>query len=226
MTLVTLNAINYVLFPNPANWRTLPKWQRAWQTEINQSLAGQESRHGLRAQPRVSLTWLITPWSIQEQQELDDAIRAAKLSGYACAPFWGRASVLASDLTNSTEAVVLTNTAWDWQGNDVVFLDNAPGTILPPTFDIKEVATVAGVDLTLSKSVGQTYPAGALIWPLIYGMFTCKDMAAETGKRGAVQVTIKELVSSFTEEVTGATYDPPTVGIGAWQVDNTFSATA
>src|SRR4051812_26279185 len=123
---------NHVLFPHVANFTTRPSRKRSWLTGISETVTGHQSRFALRAQPRLSLTFTLTPRTLQEQAQLEDRILAAKKSGLACAPFWGRASVLQSDCT--TNAVVLQSAFWPWKvGNWIGLFRRDAGSTLSDT---------------------------------------------------------------------------------------------
>lgn len=214
---------SHVLIPHLANWRNAPTWSRSWQNEISPAVTGHESRNSLRAQPRVSLTALITPWSVPVQNQLDDAIRAAKKSGFGCMPFWGRGSILAQDC--NSQVLQLASAFWPWKVNDYVyFLYDA----LALQFEVRQIIGAEGAApqlLTLDQAPAQTIAAGKICWPLIFGKFDSDTMAAETAQRGAVAVTISEMISPATAAI-GVVNIPPASGIGAMAINNDFQVNA
>jgi hypothetical protein len=213
----------YTLFPFPANWQTPPAWQRAWENEIAMAVTGDESRQALRVNPRNQLTWLMAAWSTWELAQLNAAVMSAKLSGLACAPYWGRSSVLQSACGANSAA--LQDDVWNWSiGDYVYFLDQAdyPAQL---NYDVQQITAVNSgtFTLTLAGDVSRTYAAGALVWPLIYGEFTCKDMPVATAQRASLQATIRELASpQSAATVYGPGAAPAGTGIGFMQVGSTF----
>src|SRR6187431_2264601 len=92
----------HVLIPHRANWREQPDWQRAWRTEIGGGLVGHEARIAPRVAPRIRLSWTISARDLQDRALLEARLIAARKSGKACAPYWGRSCVLAADVTSKT----------------------------------------------------------------------------------------------------------------------------
>ncbi len=215
----------HVFFPHEANYQTLPGWKRYWENSITPAPTGDETRTGFRDQPLVELSWQVNPWSNIEQNQFEERLKKAKKCGKACAPYWGRASVLNADCTANT--AVLKATPWPWAANDYIFFSkkatghDASGAMLPNLFDVMQVQSVAGTTLTLTGNVSRTYPAGSLCWPLLFGKITTNDLAAATNRRGVMTLTIKELISSATKQI-GIVPGAAGNGIGALKVGSTL----
>lgn len=204
---------NHVLFPEPANWSEKPSWQRRWQNVVSPSITGAESRLGVRAEPRSSLTWRITRSQIVDLACFDDRIRAAKKSGRACSAFHGRGYILQADVTAAT--AVLDR---DWSN---AF---APYILFVTSDDLYEVREVVGVDantITLDDDVARTYGSGSFCWPLIFGKFTCEEMPARTPQHANLKLTISELVSPSSAQL-GEVEVPVGSGIGFWHIEDNF----
>jgi hypothetical protein len=89
-------------------------------------------------------------------------------------------------------------------------------------FDVLEVTGVAGLTLTLGGPVTRGYPAGAQVWPLLFGSFKMDDQeTAETSWHGEVKVSIQELTARGQEPV-GNVPAAPGPGVGGWRVGTTF----
>jgi hypothetical protein len=204
----------HVLIPHRCNWREEPDWQREWENEVADGVIGNQRRRGMRVQPRVRLAWTISPRDLQEHSLLNERIRAARKSGLACAPFWGRASVLSANLTGQT--LLMEATTWGWAVNDFVFLMDADGN-----FEVRQIEQVISTqELRLLKAVGRTYAAGLQVWPLVFGKLIAEDMPAETSHRGNIRCAIQELVSPATSGV-GA-FNITGRGIGVMRIGSTF----
>ncbi|HWD20519.1 MAG TPA: hypothetical protein VHB20_14700 [Verrucomicrobiae bacterium] len=225
--MITIN--NHILLPHPANWSTLVDWQRTWETNTADSVLGHESRVAVRATPRRQISFLLTPWSVTEQNRLDDRLRAAAQGGLACAPYWGRGAVLEGPVRSDSPHLSLDDVVWTWSIGDYIFLFDADAYPAHLYFD---VGLIAGVDvdtdggvtnLTLSANPSRAYPAGGRAWPMVFGEFSAQDMSAVTAQRGAVQVTLRELQSPEDAVVNG----PVTIGsgLGATVVGSTFIVT-
>lgn len=210
---------SHVLFPHAPNWAERPKWSRAWETGLSGGVTGAESRQSLRAVPRVSLQWVITPVTLAEQQQLDDRVLAAKKSGLACAPYWGRASVLQA--AGSTDELTLQPPVWTWAEDDYLFLLDE-SDLENPVYNLRQVTGVGagGEQITLDSAVSQTFPAGSLVWPIFFGKFTGEDFKAAHGRRAGFQIKIAEMTSPQSQTVGDAIVVNP--GIGTAIIGSTF----
>ncbi len=217
---MTIEYINdHVLLSLPANWAQQPDWQRRWQTEITDGVTGNEARFALTAEPRRQISWLVTPWTAAQQNLLDDMVMIAKKSGLACAPYWGRSSQLAADVTNVTVSLSLSGTAWA-NGDRIFLLDDSNPQA--PVYNARQISGVAGSVLTISQAVTQTFKAKRLVWPILFGKFTCQDMTAQTGIRGSMLLSVSELEPA-TNATLGAVIPSGAVGIGVMKVGSTLA---
>jgi hypothetical protein len=203
----------HVLFPHRANYGELPQWERRWQNEVVDSEFGQESRFALREVPRVMIKWKVTSADIAENSQLADRILAAKKSGLACAPYWGRGSELAAIVSGST--IEIEASLWPWAQDDYCLLIDASGN-----FEVGQLAGVAGSTLTLTGPVARPYHSGGFVWPLIFGQFAADGLSALTARFGEATLTIVELTSPDTVGI--GTPSPGPDGIGEWIIEDTF----
>lgn len=208
----------HVLFPNAADWTQKPKWSRAWQNVVIGAVTGQESRQALRANPRVTLSFRLTPVGIGATQMLDDRLRAAAKSGLACAPYHGRGCLIAATVLAGVSGVTVNN-AWPWQAGDYFFSGNENAS------DAKLVTEAELADavwtLTLDDALDFDHVAGAFAWPLLFGEFSADDLAALTPRIGAAAIKITELVSGRTAQVGAVTPDAGD-GIGSMIIGEDF----
>lgn len=194
----------HVLFPNGADWSQKPKWSRAWQTAVAEAVVGRESRYALRSNPRVTLNWRVITSTVAATQMLDDRIRAAVKSGFACAPFHGRGAWCAAEAGDNE---VVANGAWRWQAGDYFFAgdENASDARL-----IIDAALDVGMwTLTLDEPLDFDHTGFA--WPLLFGKLTTPDMPALTPRVGPVRLTLSELVSGRSAQIGEVN---PDVGAG------------
>ena len=208
---------NHVLFPHPADWRTRPEWSRRWENEITDAVTGAETRRALRSQPRVSLAFTITPRTIDERARLSDRVLAATKSGLACAPYHGRAASLDAD-GSGTEITVRAGRTW--AVGDYIFLRASDDS-----YEVRQLTAVnlaAGIwTLEFADALTAEYPAGAFVWPLIFGAFDAGEMSARSPVVGPIRVTIRELVSLASAQL-GAVAPPGGTGIGSMAIGSTF----
>lgn len=207
---------SHVLLPHLANYKAKPRRKRRWQTGISEGVTGAESRQAFRAKPLISLAWTVTPWSLQEQTQLDDRIRAAKKSGKGCAPYWGRASIL-QNACNGSSAVLL-STHWNWSEDDYIFFLDATDP-KHPVFNVRQVTAVVGQTLTLSSAVSQTFAAGSFVWPLLFGKFEMDGMPVANPERVGPRLKISEMLSADDQDLGSA---PAPDGIGEMAIGTTL----
>ena len=201
-----------VVIPHKANWTTRPLSRRTWETEIVEALPGTETRQALRAVARREITFNITARTLQER------VDAALVSGFGCAPLYGRSCPLAQNLNAAANSLTLAaGGAWTWQAGDYVMLIQDD-----QTFDILPVTGVAGLVLNLA-AVAPTFNwlAGVLVWPVIFGAFTADKEAALNGAVAHWKVTITELVSGRSAQIGVTPILPP--GVGKQKIGKTNS---
>lgn len=205
MTLIN----DHVLFPFTPQWARRPEFSRAWQNAVEPGVLGNETRLGLRAVPRRSLTFETLNLTRPELGQLNDALLAAKKSGLACAPFHGRAATLAADTEG--DFLQLVETAWTWRAGDYVFFGDSAG------FEVGRIAVVdidMGIRLlTLEDALANVYPAGAYCWPLVFGKFSGDGEDARSPSFGPARITITELVSPAAAQL-GEVEAPEGEGFG------------
>ncbi len=188
----------HVLIPNPPNWTERPEWTRAWQSEIAEALTGSEDRGAMRQVPRVSLTFLVDPLSVVEQQRLDARLIEAMKSGKAVVPNWGHGSALTAPANGGTATV---EAGWPWAVNDYVFFLDA-GDPHAPVFNVRQVTGVNGNTLTLDAPLAQTFNDFA--WPLLFGKPKPDRLDAITSWHGSRKLTISEMAGSTIAGASGA----------------------
>ncbi|MDB6024003.1 MAG: hypothetical protein JWM68_226 [Verrucomicrobiales bacterium] len=209
MTLVN----NHVLLSDMPNMVKPLPWKRRWQTGVSTALEGNETRAGFKVKGLVELSWNVQPTDIPSQQGFEDRIRAAKKAGYACSAFWGRGQKLAANVNGT--AVSFTGLNWAWSAGDYVFFLD----LNTQTVNVRQFLTVA--PYVLSVAVDHTFLAGSLCWPMIFGKFSAKDIAAQNPSIGGTQLTISELESQDSAQL-GAVIPPAGTGIGVWTIGTTF----
>lgn len=211
MSVETVNG--HVLIPMRANYAQAPSTDRAWQNSVDDAEFGNESRFALRAVPRRTVRWKVTTEDIQQNARLVDQILAAKKSGLACVPFFGRGSEIAAQVTGTT--LEIEPTLWPWAEDDYLILIDGEGN-----YDVRQVAAIVGETITLDSPVTQPYGCGLFVWPLLFGKFDCDGLSALRAELGEASMAIQELTSTESETVGVA--GPPIDGIGGWIIEDTF----
>lgn len=211
---------NHVLFPHAPNWEAPPEWRRRWESEVSGAVTGHEARQALRTVPRRALSWAVTPWTAQEENALEDRIRAASKSGLACTPYWGRGTVLASDCTGT--AVGLAADHWSWTVGDHIFLLDATDSTAP-VFNVRQISALTNQQhFTLGAVVSRTFAAGLMVWPLLFGKLRAEGLSQATACRAGVRLRIEEQISPASVPV-GEVMPPAGIGIGVMAIGTTFT---
>jgi hypothetical protein len=206
----------HVLFPFLPNMQELVRWQRGWQTQVSLTLDGAERRRSMRQHARQSITFLITPTTLAERNDLDTRLDEAVKTGLGCSPLWGKGTLLTAEVDGDT--VELEHMSFDWRAGDWVFLYYAL-----IGYDARQVQSVLGNVLTLTEGA-HTYPEGLVVWPLVFGKFSMDRQDAITNEVGEVHITIGELVSR--KQGTLGDAPAPGEGIGSMIVNDTFEVGA
>lgn len=203
----------HVLIPQRANYADTPSTERRWQNEVDEAEWGNESRFALRSVARRAVRWRVTPGDIQDNAGLIDCILAAKKSGLACAPFYGRGSEIAQTVSGTT--LEIEPTLWPWaQGDYLILIDDAGN------YDVRQVDAIAGETITLDSAVSRPYGCGLFVWPLLFGKFNCDGLSALRAELGEASLTVQELTSAESQTIGVA--GPPIDGIGGWIIEDTF----
>ena len=175
----------YVLLPNPPDWGDRLRLRREWRTTIAEGVTGAEDRASFRHLPLRGIEYGILPLSLQEERKLIDRILAAKRSGLAAVPFWGRGVPLAVTATGST-VVLADEEAWEWSPDDHVFFSDQDRD----TCEVGQVQGVSGATLTLKAPLAGTYRG--FCWPLLFGLFRCESLRILTSHHGSLRIAVLE----------------------------------
>lgn len=178
----------FVLIPHAPDWNVKIQFRREWRTGLADAVTGAEDRLGFRHLPLRGVEYQVTPFTLEEQRRLAGRILAAKKSGWAAVPLWGRGSAMASPASGDS-VTLISETAWTWTVGDFAFFSNIQPDE-PESFDIRQVDAVAGATLTLDQALTQTYYR--FCWPVIFGRFRCNDLRTLTSYHGSVRIRVLE----------------------------------
>ncbi|MDE2106249.1 MAG: hypothetical protein KGL39_54015 [Patescibacteria group bacterium] len=205
MTVTIINGC--VFFPHANAWQAAVSGRRAWQTEVADSLPGAESRQALRAVARRQHTVTIGALSPQERVRFEARVDAALKSGYGALPLFGRCSFLSAAAASGAGAITVTTDSWHWQAGDYAAL-----LFDDETFDVQAVTNVAGGVLTLAGPLGFAWANGAIVRPVIFGMFTAQKEMPSNPATAAWTVSVAELTSSRAAQIGATPASVPGVG--------------
>jgi hypothetical protein len=191
---MSIEIINgHVLLPELPEWQGGVGLSRRWQTVIEETVTGAEDRGAMRAVPRLKLSYDIAPLTVEQRARFEDRLREALKSGKAAVPFWGRASDLATNASGTSAELATTN--WPWQvGDFICFLDAT--NIERPIHAVRQITAKTGLALTLNSALPQTFAAGSLVWPLLFGKPEADTQEFLTGQQSATKFTLNEQTGS------------------------------
>jgi uncharacterized phage protein (TIGR02218 family) len=197
----------HVLIPDPANWRDPVQWSRRFHTAITEALTGLEDRANYRARPLQQLSWTATPHDANQEARLADRVRAALKSGKAAAPYHGRSAVLELAASAGATVVQIEATAWTPAAGDRLFFADPQN---PLTWEVRDVQSwdSGARQITLTAALTYAWPAGGLLWPLIFGRLQFESGELDTGHRGDWPLRIEELRSTDLVNCGGAANTP------------------
>ncbi len=199
MSIETING--HVLLPELPNWLSGVELTRRWETEIQETVTGAEDRAALRTVPRLELSYEIDTLTQEQRARLEDRLREAMKSGKAVVPFWGRASDLANAASGTSAELATTN--WPWQtGDHILFLDLS--NLEKPVHTVRQITGKTGLALTLNSALPQSYAAGSLVWPLLFGKPDGESMSLVTGRHGSVSFTLREITGATRSAASSA----------------------
>jgi hypothetical protein len=178
----------FVLLPHAPDWNVKPQFRREWRSKVADAVTGAEDRLSFRHLPLRGVDFQVTPFTFEEHRRLLARVLAAKKSGWAAVPLWGRGSVLA--VPASGDSVTLASEdAWPWAVDDFAFFSNLEPSD-PDAYEVRQVAGVAGATLTLDQALARTYRR--FCWPVLLGRFRCDDLKTLTSRHGSVRISLLE----------------------------------
>jgi uncharacterized phage protein (TIGR02218 family) len=191
----------HVLVPELPDWQSGVSLSRRWETEIGETVTGAEDRGALRHVPRLELAYGISTLTQAQRARFEDRLREALKSGKAAVPFWGRASDLATDASGMSAELATTN--WPWQVGDYIFFLDATD-LENPVHAVRQITGKTGLSLTLNSALPQTFAAGSLVWPLLFGKPEAEDQSLVTTRQSFTGFRLMELTGSTRSSAASA----------------------
>jgi hypothetical protein len=203
-----ISIAGHTLFPHHANWAVAPAWQRRWQTGIGSGVTGAEQRAAARALPLHNLSFAITPYNLQERLRLDARMDQALKSGYACAPFFGRACFLAAGVAAGAAALdLVAPAAWSWAAGDYAILLRDD-----EIYDVILVSSVAGSTLNLDDVLTCAWLRGDMVRPVLFGTLAAEKQSPDSPWYATLRIAITQLVAERNAQLGSTPAHIPGVG--------------
>lgn len=146
------------VFPFRPNWRTPVVERLEWLTDVFEAHAGHESRQPLRHHPRRGLAYAL---ALQGQFAAQlDALLWRNQSGKFALPLWTDPQPLSESLSSATTTIPAQTAGFDFHDGGQAVLWRGEGAHQLVTID-----SVAPSALHLAAPLGQSWPAGSLLYP-------------------------------------------------------------
>ena len=157
----------HILIPDTPDWSAPPDAERLWKTGISEALPGNEARKTVDFAPPIKLSFTLRQQHSGPQQEFEDTVCEALKTGLAAVPLHGMAAVLVSQ---DGAEIVVDSIQEGWRADEYLFFsDQNPEN---PTWEVRQIVSIAGTTITLESALDETWPEGALVWRLIFGRLT------------------------------------------------------
>lgn len=186
--MTTIN--DHVLLPHQADWTKQPDLTRAWRSNVDQAMGGDEDRLTVRLEAWMTLRYQAHPWDHVERARFDVRYRSALKAGKMAVPLWGRGVVLADEATQEQQQIVLSRANHGFDVAKYIFIQ----TQVPAEYDVWDlclVDSVSGARLTLAAGLTHGYPAGTRVWPILFGKPLTDTFEQRNASRAIYQVGIQ-----------------------------------
>jgi hypothetical protein len=210
MNRLTYNAKPYTLLPFLADWSSgKPSLIYIYQTEIERSLRGYETRAGHREYPRARYTKTVYIEGEREAEDFYARMQSGTRVDHSIAhlpganehvsrfavPYCGRGTWTAPSLglpvldLGQPNVVLIEPTAWQWQVNDYAFLASDAGA-----WAVCRVTSVQpdslGLSAALETSGASSEFAPDAIMPILFGVMEPVSRDLRTPLHGSVEIAL------------------------------------
>lgn len=179
---------DHVLIPHRANWNQRPRFSNIWRSELSASQTNKEERATLRDTPWRQMSYILTPWDDIERGYLWPMLAEATQTGYACVPWLGKAEQLAETATGSSFDFVAVD---NFEAGQYLFFRAAEPRLFT-SWEIGQIDTIVSNTVTLTDPLTDSYAAGILVWPLMFGKLTAPSQRMLNAWRGSWEITIEQ----------------------------------
>lgn len=175
------------------DWSAAPGWKRSWVGDVAASLGGAEKRAAMRPRGLVTLKYRVTPADTEERGAVESRVRAALKAGRVAIPYWTHSGALLNAAAAASSLLTLNSTLFTFASGDWVWLldDSGEG-------QLNRVLAVDGGVLTLAERTRFALDAGALVWPVVFGVPRLSgDNAMDSPARLLLDMTVSDIDESY-----------------------------
>lgn len=197
---------NHHLLPFLADWSQPVRFGLAWDTEIDVSLRGYESRGAMRQWPRPTLTFTADVNGAERYHDLRarlaDALRVDHFApenttgrtGRVCVPWAGRESWLAEVPTSIfADSLVIEAPHHPWKAGDRLIIFGKDETTWQTFSVVVSVAAGATTVLTLNAPLNLVLTGDTAICPLFFGSVKSLpgELQHDSPALGSIELTVE-----------------------------------
>ena len=203
---IVIDGRDYVLLPHLADWSTEPQLSIRWETKVSPGITGAEDRARMRGVPLHGVKWSVTSVNEREEERLEARVQAARRSGKAAAPWFGRGMTVTAAGTGSS-TITVEDSPWIPSAGDwVILLSGGEGS--EPFYEVLEVDSVSGSVITIDGTLSTLWPGGSLCYPIISGAFQSESREMLTGEVGRWSFSVENEKPGFLPASGGSSVPP------------------
>jgi hypothetical protein len=207
-------AEHYIL-PHQADWMRTPRIVRSWRSSVAASLDGDEDRLSVRPASWKTLSYEVLPFDHVERAKFEARYVAGLKAGKAAVPLWGRGVAIAENALAGDTSLLLEHDKHRFVAGQYVFIQSS----IPAEYEHWDVVLIdsiinnpplypAGATLILpsSSTLSHDYPAGTMVWPILFGRFLPEDFEPLNSTRVRFRVSVKydaRQVNAFADDDFG-----------------------
>jgi hypothetical protein len=154
------------LFSVSPDWNSGVKESREWLTDVVPSRAGSEQRTALRGKPRRIVTYTVFQTDAQEAGLVDALLYAEGEDGWLV-PLWMESTRLLVGVSAGATTLALASGERGFEQGGMVLLWRSP-----LDWELGEIAGFGSFSLSLTDSLGSSWPAGTEVVPVKAGMLS------------------------------------------------------
>lgn len=174
---------NFLFLPFTANWQTLPTLTPSWSHETVMQAIGKETTTVVRYVVRSTQYWMITGLDATQCGRIEETLQMAMISKKVAAPIF-----MKGQFVTAVEGNILTitgNRCRHPRAQRLFWISSFD------TFGFLTVTNFAGEKLTVENNAAMP-PAGARLFPIIYGTIESINTREANGQARHWFVTLRE----------------------------------
>ena len=179
---------------------------------MNASLDGDEDRLSVRPTPWKVLSYEVLPYDHVERSKFEARYVAGLKACKAAVPLWGRGVPIAEDAIYGDTSVLLEHDKHRFTVGQYVFIQSS----IPSEYEQWDVILInqitnnpplypAGATIIFPNAtpLAHSYPAGTMVWPILFGRFLPEDFEPMNSTRVRFRVSVKydaRQVNAFADD--------------------------